>query len=81
MDGDGLPVTWNWEQAAKAMSNSCIAFLTGILRLIMGVLLPDMPSDGPSPLLGLLQPYHVCAILSLASCQLPMCGDRLPVAA
>ena len=45
--GDGLPVTWDWECAASAASNSHIVFLTGLLRLTTGVLLPDMPSDGP----------------------------------
>ena len=45
--GDGLSVTWEWEWAANAASSSCIVFLTGLLRLTIGVLLPDVPSDVP----------------------------------
>ena len=29
------------------VSNACTSFLTGLLRLTIGLLLPDRPSDGP----------------------------------
>ena len=37
---------WNWEQRALRSLNSFTACLTGLLRLTIGVLLLDMPTEG-----------------------------------
>src|SRR5258706_7954779 len=43
--GDEDAETWDWEQGANSSSKSCTVFFTGLLRLTIGVPLPERPSD------------------------------------
>lgn len=36
----------DWELRVEKISMSCSVFLIGLLRLTIGLLLPDNPSDG-----------------------------------
>jgi len=43
--GDEDAGTWDWEWRANSSSNSCTVFFTGLLRLTIGMPLPERPSD------------------------------------